>query len=110
MSRQGITGDDLGAREQWWVASLGSVLVWARLRVHESGVAEVFDCDGKTLTYDSEDTALAALMDAEFRPWDGLDEDDAALWGIDLASTAPPQADDDEALREKMTQLLPPQQ
>ena len=110
MSRQGITGDDFGAREQWWVASLGSVLVWARLRVHDSGVAEVFDCDGKTLTYDSEDTALAALLDAEFRAWDGLDEDDAAAMGIDLSTTAPPVGDEDAALRERMTQQLPRQQ
>lgn len=110
MSRHGITDDELGARESWWVASLGSVLVWARLRVHDSGVAEVFDCDGKTLPYDSEDTALAALLDAEFRAFDGLDQDDAAAMGFDLSSTAPPTADDDAALRERMTQQLPGQQ
>ena len=51
---------------QWWLASLGRNIVWARLRVLEAGTAEVFDSDGNTLAYDSEDTARAALMDAEF--------------------------------------------
>lgn len=98
------------AAESWYVASLGSVLVWARLRVRESGVAEVFDCDGKTLPFDSEDTARAALLDAEFRAFDGLDEEDAALLGFDLGAVEPPVADDDDALRERMTQPLPRQQ
>lgn len=98
------------ATEQWWVASLGSVLVWARLREHASGTAEVFDHDGRTHVYDSADTARAALLDAEFRALDGLDEEDAALMGFDLAAVAPPSADSDEALRERMTQVLPGRQ
>lgn len=95
------------AAEQWWVASLGSVLVWARLRVRDSGAAEVFDCDGNTLPYDSEESARAALLDAEFRAFDGLDADDAALLGFELDAVSPPQADDDAALRDRMTQVLP---
>lgn len=101
-----MAGDDA----HWWLASLGSVLVWARLREHEAGTAEVFDHDGRTHVYDSLDTARAALLDAEFRELDGLDEEDAALMGFDLASIAPPRADTDEALRERMTQLLPGRQ
>lgn len=93
--------------EQWWVASLGRTLVWARLRLRDSGVAEVFDCDGRTLTYDSEDSAHSALLDAEFRALDGLDEDDANAMGFSLAGMAPPAATDDEALRERMIQALP---
>ena len=53
------------------------MIVWARLREREAGTAEVFDSDGNTLSYDSVDTARAALMDAEFVEFDGLDEDDA---------------------------------
>ena len=98
------------AREQWWLASLGHLVVWARLRIHPTGVAEVFDCDGNTLTYDSADSAIAALMDAEFRSLDGLDEDDAAQMGFDLRLVAPPFAEDDAGLRERMTQVLPRQQ
>ena len=93
--------------DEWWVASLGKLLVWARLRIKDSGTAEVFDSDGKTLTYDSEDSARAALLDAEFRAWDGLDEDDAQALGFSLQAVQPPQAADDEALRERMYQPLP---
>ncbi len=91
----------------WWVACPARVLVWARLQVRESGIAEVFDCDGNTLVYDSEDSARAALMDAEFRPFDGLDEDDAADWGLLLDELAPPEADSDEDLVPQMMRTLP---
>lgn len=96
--------------EQWWVASLGRTLVWARMRVRDSGVAEVFDCDGRTLTYDSEDSARAALLDAEFRAIDGLDDEDALALGFAPGAVAPPLAQDDEALRERMIQPLPSRQ
>lgn len=93
--------------EQWWVASLGRTLVWARLRLKESGTAEVFDCDGRSLAYDSEDSARDALLDAEFRAFDGLDEDDAQALGFVLGQVAPPRADTDEVLREHMIHALP---
>ena len=93
--------------DEWWVASLGKLLVWARLRVRDTGTAEVFDSDGKTLTYDSEDSARGALLDAEFRAWDGLDDDDARSMGFSLQGVQPPQADDDDALRARMYQPLP---
>ena len=92
--------------EQWWVASLGDTIVWARLRVLRSGLAEVLDAAGEILRYDDEDSAHAALLDAEFRAWDGLDEDDAALLGFDLDSTAPPAAETDEELLPLMTEKL----
>src|SRR3546814_11531802 len=44
-----------GMRDQWWLASLGRTVVWARLRVREGGTAEIFDSDGNTLGYDRED-------------------------------------------------------
>jgi len=92
--------------DEWWVASLGRALVWARLRTRESGTAEVLDYDGKTLVYDSDDSARAALLDAEFRAWDGLDEDDAQAMGFSLQAIEPP-AGDDEAVRARMYQALP---
>ena len=91
---------------QWYVASLGRTLVWARLRVRDAGTAEVFDSDGNTLSYDSDDTARAALFDAEFVAFDGLDEDDALARGFSLAEVSPPQADNDAALRGLMVQSL----
>jgi len=96
-----------GAHDEWWLATLGRTVVWARLRVLDAGTAEVFDSDGATLPYDSEDTARAALMDAEFVALDGLDEDDAAERGFTLAELSPPQAEDDAALRALMVQKLP---
>jgi hypothetical protein len=95
-----------GTSEQWWVACLGDMLVWARLRILDSGVAEVFSAEGDTLRYDDEDSAHAALLDADFRAWDGLDEDDAALLGFDLDSVEPPEAGHDEELIPFMTERI----
>jgi len=91
---------------QWYVASLGRMLVWARLRVRDAGTAEVFDSDGNTLTYDSDDTARAALFDAEFVAFDGLDEDDALARGFSLDEVSPPRAENDADLRHLMVQSL----
>lgn len=93
--------------EQWWLAALGDTLVWARMRVRSGGSAEVFDCDGNHLSYDSEDSARAALLDADFVALDGLDLDDAVRLGVDLEQLTPPSARDDKALRLLMIQ--PPQ-
>ncbi|HET8819361.1 MAG TPA: hypothetical protein VFM73_07445 [Xanthomonadaceae bacterium] len=98
------TADD--PRTGWWLATLGRTLVWARLRVLDAGTAEVFDSDGNTLAYDSEDTARAALMDAEFVAFDGLDEDDALARGFSLDEVSPPRAADDDGLRHRMFQSL----
>ncbi|GAB2519933.1 hypothetical protein [Lysobacter humi (ex Lee et al. 2017)] len=94
-------------RDEWWLATAGNTLIWARLRVLEAGTAEVFDCDGATLPYDSEDSARAALMDAEFVSYDGLDADDAADRGFELDSIAPPQPADEDTLRARMIVRLP---
>ncbi|MDQ2701968.1 MAG: hypothetical protein M3Y70_03955 [Pseudomonadota bacterium] len=87
---------------QWWLATLGRNIVWARLRVLDAGTAEVFDSDGNTLAYDSEDTARAVLLDAEFVEYDGLDEDDALARGFSLGEIQPPQGDSDDILRTRM--------
>jgi hypothetical protein len=95
------------AHDEWWLATLGRTVIWARLRVRDAGTAEVFDSDGNTLPYDSEDSARAALMDAEFVALDGLDETDAAERGFSPDELAPPQAEDDAVLRGLMVQKLP---
>ena len=91
---------------QWWLATIGRTLVWARLRVRDAGTAEVFDSDGNTLAYDSEDTARAALMDAEFVAYDGMDEGDANARGFSLGEVTPPRGGSDNALRAQMFQSL----
>lgn len=92
---------------QWWLAVLGDTLIWARLTLTDEGVAEVFDSDGRTLRYDDETQARMALLDAEFRAWDGMDEDDAAMFGIDLEEIEPPRGDSDEELLARMVAKLP---
>ncbi len=90
----------------WWFASIGDTLVWARMTVLESGDTEVFDCDGNTLAYPDEDAARAALLDAEFRDFDGIDEDDANMFGFSLEELEPPRGDSDEELVAQMTHRL----
>ena len=94
------------AYSEWWLATLGRTVVWAQLRVRGAGTAEVFDSDGNTLAYDSEDSARAALLDAEFVGYDGLDEDDALARGFTLDELAPPQGETDQALRPQMMRKL----
>jgi hypothetical protein len=101
-----MVDDDI--HSQWWLATLGRTVVWARMRVREAGTAEVFDSDGNTLVYDSEDSARAALMDAEFIEYEGLDREDAADRGFDLDEIAPPDAETDEGLRTLMVRQLSP--
>jgi hypothetical protein len=93
-------------RDEWWLATLGRTLIWARLRVLEAGTAEVFDSDGRTQPFESEDSARAALLDADFVCFDGLDEEDALQRGFSLDEIAPPRGGSDEHLRERMVQSL----
>lgn len=90
----------------WWLASLGTLLVWARLDLHDSGIAQVFDSDGNHLTYESEDSARAALLDADFVAFDGIDADDAQRMGFVLGEVAPPLGASDEELKPRMMQTL----
>lgn len=100
--------DNLGpvVATAWWVACPARMLVWARLQVRESGVADVLDCDGQQLVYDGEDSARAALMDAEFRALDGLDDDDVAGWGLLLEELLPPEGEHDDDLVPQMMRAL----
>ena len=100
--------------ESWYVVTFGDMLHWARLTVNEDSTAEVFSSSGETERFDDEHAAKAALFDAEYRAFDGIDEDDADMMGFDLDSVAPPHtgvdasAEDDEDLLEQMTMKLPP--
>jgi hypothetical protein len=94
---------------QWWVAAVGDTLIWARLTIMDDGIAEVFDSDGGILRYDDAAQARMALLDAEFRAWDGLDEEDAALLGFDLEEVEPPRGENDEDLLPHMVAKLPSQ-
>ena len=78
------------------------------MRVRDAGTAEVFDSDGNTLVYDSPDSARAALLDAEFVEFDGLDREDAMERGFDLEEVTPPAGDTEDALRPQMVRQLTP--
>jgi len=95
------------ASEEWWLTAFNRHLVWARLRVMDSGVAQVFDSTGNTLIYESDDIDRAALMDAEFRSLEGMDDDDAESFGILLEDLQPPEGEDDQELIPQMTRRLP---
>jgi hypothetical protein len=97
----------MSGEPQWWVAAVGDTLIWARLTITDSGVAEVFDSDGGTLRYDDASQARMALLDAEFRAWDGIDEDDAAMLGFDMEEVEPPRGDNDDELLPQMVAKLP---
>lgn len=92
--------------DTWWLATIGRTIVWARLRERDAGTGEVFDSDGNILAYDSVDTARAALMDAEFVEFDGLDDEDSLERGFAPGELSPPHAKDDEGLRPLMIQSL----
>jgi hypothetical protein len=94
--------------EQWWLARPEHLLVWARLQVTESGIAMVFDSAGDTLTYENEDIARAALMDADFRAFDGMDEADADEIGLWLEELEPPRGDTEEELLPQMVRTIGP--
>jgi len=96
----------MSEHDAWWCASLGDTLIWARLRVLDSGIAEVLGAEGEILRYDDETAARMALLDAEFRAFDGLDEDDAAALGFDLGSVAPPSGGSDADLLPRMVHKI----
>ncbi len=98
--------DTFAPAPEWWVAVVGDTLVWARLSMLESGIAEIFDSSGERPRYDDEQHARMALLDAEFRCFDGLDEEDAAIMGFDLESVEPPHSNDEEELLSLMVQKL----
>lgn len=82
----------------WWCAGFGDTLIWSRLDIYDTGVADVLGATGEYLRYDDESAARMALLDADFREFDGLDEDDAAIMGFDLDMMEPPRAESDEEL------------
>jgi hypothetical protein len=96
------------ASEQWWLARPEHLLVWARLQVMESGIAIIFDSAGELLTYESEDIARGMLMDADFRSFDGMDDDDAEEMGLWLDELEPPQGSELEDLMPQMIKTIGP--
>jgi hypothetical protein len=77
-------------------------LNWARLRVFASGLAEVFDCDGRTTKFKSRQEAVNWLLEDEFCSFEKLNEEDEAECGIVLKEIVPPAATTESELKAKM--------
>lgn len=77
-------------------------LNWARLRVFESGRAEVFDCDGRTHQFTTEKEAGWWLAEDEFQALESFDSEDEEEYGMKFADISPPRAQNDTELRSKM--------
>lgn len=107
-----MTGEEGGApvaRTEWWLAVIGDTLVWARLSVaEEDGLAEILASSGEVTRHDDEIAARMALLDAEYRAFDGLDEEDALALGFALDEVMPPEAAEEAELLALMVQKLGP--
>ena len=77
-------------------------LNWARLRVLAGGRADVFDCDGRTHEFATEDAARRWLSEDEFVDVAGLDDGELAALGLDSSAVEPPAGATDAALRPRM--------
>ncbi len=89
------TGDEDIQRTDWWLASLGNVMVWARMRIYNNGTADVLSSDGGLIRYADEAEARSALMDADYKSLEGMDDDDALPFDKLLEDLIPPEADSD---------------
>ena len=90
----------------WWLTSLGRIVIWAGVRELPAGTAEIIDSDGNVMAYDSLDSARAALMDANFSALDGMDDGDAASLGFHLEELTVPVGEDPETLHPQLVQQL----
>ena len=72
------------------------------------GLAERLKLSGFAVDIESDGASAAqtALLDAEFRAFDGLDDDDAMMLGFELDSVEPPEAESDQELLPLMTERL----
>ena len=78
----------------WWLDhSALPDLLWARLRVHPSGTADVLDLDGKLHTFLSEEEAVHWLSEDEYARLEYLLEE-----GEVAPTLQPPHAIREEAL------------
>lgn len=90
----------------WWLTSLGRTVIWAGVRELPAGTAEIVDSDGNLMAYDSLDTARAALMDADYSAFNGMDDDDAFERGFHLEELKVPVGTDVETLHPQLVQKL----
>ena len=82
-------------------------LNWARLRIFVDGSADVFDMDGRTITFPNEDEARAHLWDDEYTEFSSLDGDDERELGVPATSIVPPvRVSDDDLLPQMYVKVI----
>jgi hypothetical protein len=76
---------------EWWLdeSSLPDV-IWARLRLRADGSAEVFDCDGRTVTFSSGMEAANSLLEDEYVRLRSVDPDVLSSFGLSERELVPP--------------------
>jgi hypothetical protein len=91
------------SKVQWWLM-WGDFpnLNWARLRVYGDGSADVFDMDGRTYQFATEEEARNDLLEDEYGELSTLDADDEKELGISRSSLSPPVGEIDEVLLPQM--------
>ena len=90
------------AQIQWWLMDSLPELNWARLIVSPDGHAKVFDCDGKTHRFETEEEARYFLSEDEFRPWEHYEASDFADAPFSIGDVHPPVGSTDAELLPQM--------
>ena len=89
-------------RCEWWLMDTLPDLNWARLTLLPSGNAEVFDCDGKTHQFHSEQEARFFLLEDEFRLWTLYEAADFADAPFRIEDVHPPSGSSNADLLPQM--------
>jgi hypothetical protein len=78
-------------RDSWWFdeTALPERILWTRLRVFPDR-AEVLDCDGRTVSFPSEEEARSFLLEDEYRSLSNLDDEDLSELGVSRDELRPP--------------------
>jgi len=90
------------ARVEWWLMDSLPELNWARLSVLSDGEARVFDCDGKTHAFPTEEDARTFLLEDEFQRWNSFEAADFTEAGMLIEHVRPPEGASDAELLPKM--------
>jgi hypothetical protein len=77
-------------------------LNWARVRVYSDTRADVFDMDGRLLSFPTLEQARNHLLEDEYVSLEKLDAEDYAELQIDREELTPPSAASDDALVPQM--------
>jgi hypothetical protein len=91
--------------EQWYLmdCSLPN-LNWARIRIFQDGVAEVFDMDGRITRFITAEEAYYFLREDEFVRFDELDDEEVEALRRPLHTITPPKGETDEEILPRMFQ------